>query len=1272
MNFVSLPYRISAGELTIVGRDTFLTEAAFHDASRKAVIGTDSDFIWLKRDQYVRTLAPVTADDRIALLVSLEAAGASAVRVCVRAIDQNGAAVACGFHTLACLTPSGDDAPLPIAMHERCSKHAEPTPSFATNAVAGGPSVASLFADDVLAHGARIASGSEAAAPSPEPARRPTVRSSVIFRASATIRPSVAGVVRRTAQFDAAEARPPRRSSMLGPIPEFAAPVIAEGGAGLAFVFPGSDGYNAQLLRELYAAMPESSSYIFEADAVARRYYKWSFFPLVDADSIAEHDAHLQRRPELAELGAFVSGVLFAEALHDRGIRPDVVLGHGWGELSALCVAGAFDVNTGLEIIAQRARALGTLPGSTQPATPGAAAQELERALGRFKFRSLRVQLYSPLAGGLLGPDTPLASFLASRALRESDFDAAVRTLRRAGCEYFVECGPGALTRRIGGILSGKPANGTAPAKQKTLSMRLADAASVLAQRATRPAAVTPSTDDRVVPAPPMAIGESAGPSPVAVTGIGCVLPGAGDLAAYWRNVVAGESAIGDHEPFDTEAWDPGGSVASATVSDVDHHPRIPFATDEFERLTSTQRMLAVALRECMPPLDGGGPASARRVRCILGGSAEGMREHEERALLDRVRQRIAVLDEPQSLRDAVSSGLDTLAGLADADPRALDASAALAAVVDRFVGSRTEVLLVDAACASSLYAVDLGIKSLRTMESDIVIVGGIFTPGASWHPLYALFEGLLGSAASPFGRRADGVVFGEGVALLALERLSDAVDGERIRAVIRGVGLSSDGRKASVSEPNAEGQALAIRRAYANAGVEPATIQLIEGHGVSDPASDASEVEALQAIFGDESGASSTRRPLQSVKASIGHTVWAAGAASIAKVCRALEERVVPPQPEIDADYTTPLVDSSAFEVPASSRAWPPNVDGEPRRAGVSAFGLGGTNAHAVIEAASKAYHRKLADDTSVELPRAPLAVVGISRMSPRDTTRHLTSGRSSLASRLRSEVVDELDVSQLLSVAGVEAVTSSLANWRIWRERTGVVAGMVGRTARGTDASDRIYRDMLRDVLTANSAELGLARADADRVANTLHERIGASTLPATPHTLMGLLPNIAAARVASLFDLHGPNAVIDAGSRSIIETLGAAERWLACGTADVMLACMLRSNVDGADALVLGLTTPAFARERGWTILGELAIGERGKDTMLVRPAEGTRTRVEVKIPTVRPLAGLDELAHALEGAAQRRATVMRWEQEPRGVVTPLSSRVVAARREVPNPG
>src|SRR5207237_6178998 len=137
--------------------------------------------------------------------------------------------------------------------------------------------------------------------------------------------------------------------------------------------------------------------------------------------------------------------------------------------------------------------------------------------------------------------------------------------------------------------------------------------------------------------------------------------------------------------------------------------------------------------------------------------------------------------------------------------------------------------------------------------ECDLVIVGGLFTPGASWRPLFAQFEGLLGSAPFPFDARADGVVFGDGAVLLALERLPDAVTARsRLFGVIRAVGLSCDGKKASVSEPNAAGQGLAMRRAHANAGLPANSIQLVEGHGTSDPAADAAEIQALRTVFAD------------------------------------------------------------------------------------------------------------------------------------------------------------------------------------------------------------------------------------------------------------------------------------------------------------------------------------------------------------------------------------------------------------------------------------
>jgi acyl transferase domain-containing protein len=463
------------------------------------------------------------------------------------------------------------------------------------------------------------------------------------------------------------------------------------------------------------------------------------------------------------------------------------------------------------------------------------------------------------------------------------------------------------------------------------------------------------------------------------------------------------------------------------------------------------------------------------------------------------------------------------------------------------------------------------------------------------------------------------------------------------------------------------------MQRAYEMAGVDPRTIQFVEAHGVSNPDFDRTELEALATLFG---GIESTLspRPVESVKSLIGHTVWAAGAASVLKICRALEEHVVPPQPMDSGRAPTPdpQLEGSGFQIPRSARSWPPNADGEPRRAGVSAFGFGGTNAHAVVEAFSPSYHARVAARVRTDSSRAAMAVVGIAAIRPEDDEKILidlpaaappdrtarlsrSALRAALPADLRPDVADQLDLSQLASVAGAERALGRLANWRDHRDRIGVVVGMIGRTARALSASERVYRDELQRLIAATHADLGLERDDAERVGRKLHHLIGAGTAPLTPHTFMGMLPNIAAARVAGLLDLHGPNLVIDAGGRSALEVLGAAASWLARGMADVTLACLLRLHAhqrpqDHDAALVLALTPPELAHERGWEILGELVVGAHDEDKVKVQPASapsiGSRPSQQLTVSRSRVMAGLDELARALDMAARGETATVRW--------------------------
>src|SRR5581483_4308963 len=169
-------------------------------------------------------------------------------------------------------------------------------------------------------------------------------------------------VMRTTGVFGGKEA--PRRSSAftIAP-PEFVDLVVPSGGT--AFMFPGQGSYDGRTLRELYDYMPHFDSYFEAADEVARKHFGHSLFPLVRGESLARHDEQLKACPDLDQLGIFLTDVLIAEALEEKSVRPDVLVGHSFGELAALAAAGAFDVPTDLEIVAQRVLALRTLPADT-------------------------------------------------------------------------------------------------------------------------------------------------------------------------------------------------------------------------------------------------------------------------------------------------------------------------------------------------------------------------------------------------------------------------------------------------------------------------------------------------------------------------------------------------------------------------------------------------------------------------------------------------------------------------------------------------------------------------------------------------------------------------------------------------------------------------------------------------------------------------------------------------------------------------------------------
>ena len=260
---------------------------------------------------------------------------------------------------------------------------------------------------------------------------------------------------------------------------------------------------------------------------------------------------------------------------------------------------------------------------------------------------------------------------------------------------------------------------------------------------------------------------------------------------------------------------------------------------------------------------------------------------------------------------------------------------------------------VVDAACASSLAALRVALAELTDGHADMMITGGVDADNSIF--MYMCFSKTPAFTGQdlikPFDAESDGMMIGEGVGMLVLKRLQDAErDSDRIYAVIRGLGSSSDGRFKSIYAPRSEGQALALERAYSSAGVPLDTVGLIEAHGTGTVAGDLVEVTTLQTVFND-TVARTGQIALGSVKSQIGHTKATAGAAGLLKAALGLHHKILPPTINIKQPHPAGNFGNSALYLNTEPRPWFRREPQVPRRAGVSSFGFGGTNYHAVLE---------------------------------------------------------------------------------------------------------------------------------------------------------------------------------------------------------------------------------------------------------------------------------------------------------------------------------
>jgi acyl transferase domain-containing protein/NAD(P)H-dependent flavin oxidoreductase YrpB (nitropropane dioxygenase family)/NADP-dependent 3-hydroxy acid dehydrogenase YdfG len=452
--------------------------------------------------------------------------------------------------------------------------------------------------------------------------------------------------------------------------------------------------------------------------------------------------------------------------------------------------------------------------------------------------------------------------------------------------------------------------------------------------------------------------GERADPLEIAIVGMACVFPQAVDLPAFWANVLGGVDTITE---VSLDRWN------HELYYDPDHDPTHPKPDSDVRTPAKHGGFLPPipfdALRYGIPP------SSLTCIETVqllaLEVAANALRDAGYQARpFDR--SRVSVFFGAEAGNDLSGAyGLRSLyPGIGGCLPPELDAflprmtedsfPGVLGNVIAGRIANRLDLggsnYTVDAACASSLAALDAACKDLRAGTSSMVLCGGADLHNGIHD--YLLFSSV--HALSPSGRchtfdaTADGIALGEGVGCVVLKRLADAErDGDRVYSVIKGLGASSDGRSLGLTAPGAEGQRRALQRAYAMAGISAAQVGLIEAHGTGTVVGDRTELSALTDVFTGAAAPSGTCA-LGSVKSQIGHTKCAAGIAGLIKAAMAVYAGVRPPtinltRPTGDWDAQT-----SPFCFDQTARVWsqPP---GE-RLAGVSAFGFGGTNFHAVM----------------------------------------------------------------------------------------------------------------------------------------------------------------------------------------------------------------------------------------------------------------------------------------------------------------------------------
>jgi len=725
---------------------------------------------------------------------------------------------------------------------------------------------------------------------------------------------------------------------------------------------------------------------------------------------------------------------------------------------------------------------------------------------------------------------------------------------------------------------------------------------------------------------------------PLAIVGMACRVPGARDLDEFWNLALGGGDATGElpSDVLDRELYyDPKRGVRGKSYSLMGGlMPRLPVDND---KLRLDPKAIAnydpAHLATCEVAYDalcdaGYDPHALPQVRSgVYFGHTGGTTRAGDVVYSIYVEEMARMLGDVEELRRLPAAELAAVAEQVTEEVRRrydhwlenpdLDcAPNRLTQLIASTFSLDGPCVVVDAACASSLQALALGARSLRLGESDMVVVGGASCCKSDSLVLFSAAQSVSAGQSRPFDKNATGLVTAEGIVVLVLKTLPRALaDGDRIRCLIRGIGMASDGRGKSLWAPLKDGQGIAIQRAYP-APLTPQNVQYVEAHATSTQVGDATELSALAEAFRGRP-ADMPKVRLGSVKANIGHTLETAGVAGLAKAVLAIEHQTMPPVANLSTPNPAVPWEELPFQLPTQPEAWPQPAAGEPRRAAVNSFGIGGLNVHVLLEeylpesAARLARQASEAPQIRASETREPIAIIGMGVIVPGAQDigafwRLLQTGQTVLTDvpperwdaaawvdpsdqaiyRARhgrggflmdyqydwrrhkvppKQVANANPLQFMLLDATEQALAAAgYPGKPLDADRVGVIVG----TMFGGDFANQLAAGLRLPAIGAlirrRLLERGLAPADIDRAIAEFEDRVLAK-MPALLDETGSFTSSTLASRITKTFNLKGGAMAMDAGYGSALAALSACVDVLRTGECDMMICATGQRNMD-----------------------------------------------------------------------------------------------------------